>query len=385
MKFNHRFILTEACNAMCPHCFNAGIRETDKQMDSDKLIRYIEKHQIPLRDASFKFMGGEPLMHPDIVNICKNTLKYHDVYALFTNGIKLTEFLNSDPKLVSAATKNRMVITINSFTYNPKWFHEIEDLVNGVSIHFVITYKNPEKAYQRFIKATEELKGKNIIYIISNDTTIDYFDMDVRLEYKKIYKEYFIKIMQRLHSYKLNFNFDHQFPRCFLNAEDLIDYNLNDMSQYFEGKTQCYGWNGSCVGLIKTNFDFYHCNQTNIKLGTLLTPEGNIKEWGQIKDMILKAPIIKRDSIKKKYEECQDCPALDTCLQGCYYKIKDDICYKTQGDKIKQNNSYPTNNKDRVALIKLQKINEQRELEKTKKKKKKTTTKKSKSKKGENK
>ena len=78
-----RLILTEDCNANCPHCFNANMRE-DKHMSMETFYRAISYIDAP----AVKLMGGEPTLHPflnEIIDACHDAF---DTVRMFTNGLK---------------------------------------------------------------------------------------------------------------------------------------------------------------------------------------------------------------------------------------------------------------------------------------------------------
>ncbi len=90
------FYLTEGCNVACRHCWIAPKFQTGKTtyptLDPD-LFGSIIDQALPLGLSSVKLTGGEPLMHPEILNILKIVREKDLCLRVETNGILCTREL----------------------------------------------------------------------------------------------------------------------------------------------------------------------------------------------------------------------------------------------------------------------------------------------------
>lgn len=88
---NVRIALTQKCNLDCFYCHEEGERvkngESLSVSDVDKILKTAKE----LGMYKVKFSGGEPLVHPDIVEIIDVADNYMDDVSLTTNGILLGE------------------------------------------------------------------------------------------------------------------------------------------------------------------------------------------------------------------------------------------------------------------------------------------------------
>ena len=73
------------------------------------------------------------------------------------------------------------------------------------------------------------------------------------------------------------------------------------------------------MGLIDYNFDLYYCNQTRIKLGSILKDNGDVKTMDEIINMIQRGSRMKTNSIMELSDKCKGCAVLASCKVGCYY------------------------------------------------------------------
>jgi radical SAM protein with 4Fe4S-binding SPASM domain len=79
------------------------------------------------------------------------------------------------------------------------------------------------------------------------------------------------------------------------------------------------GCNCPNIGLVDWNFDVYYCNQTRIKIGSILNDDNSVKTLPEIISMITPYHGKKVEYIKKIESKCKKCEALYTCRLGCYY------------------------------------------------------------------
>jgi MoaA/NifB/PqqE/SkfB family radical SAM enzyme len=85
--------LTDACNLQCKHCYAGASPGLDTTMDSSLAIAIIED-AARMRFKRIQLTGGEPLMHPKLVELAETAFdRGIDEVEIFTNGNLLTQTL----------------------------------------------------------------------------------------------------------------------------------------------------------------------------------------------------------------------------------------------------------------------------------------------------
>lgn len=83
----YRISITSACNMKCVYCHNEGQSSFAQLSLND--IDLLLANSYDLEVTSVRLTGGEPLIHPDIIDICKLIKhKYHLQVGINTNLIK---------------------------------------------------------------------------------------------------------------------------------------------------------------------------------------------------------------------------------------------------------------------------------------------------------
>ena len=88
------FKITNYCNSNCEYCLHAANRdekEKKHQIPTDKILNTIEVAG-RLGVEAMTISGGEPLTHPDILQIIKKAVSCRIIPVLLTNGILLPEY-----------------------------------------------------------------------------------------------------------------------------------------------------------------------------------------------------------------------------------------------------------------------------------------------------
>ena len=93
--------ITKNCNQNCFYCFNdSGIVNSNKKLQTSKWIEIMKL----LKDIGLKsvhFTGGEPFVHPDIIQILKGSLQLKLSTSILSNGYKLKEYVEKFPRILS--------------------------------------------------------------------------------------------------------------------------------------------------------------------------------------------------------------------------------------------------------------------------------------------
>lgn len=258
-----RIVLTEKCNEHCPHCFNAGTR-SGREMDAKILIEFMRANKQYTFLHPYMIMGGEPMLHPRIVDVLYEAIKATGSAKLFTNGNTLDTLLN-DSGLLAFNHSGELRLAFNAYALDVKKFNDYHKMLNpkNCALHLVV----PMKSSTAYYKIKEIMTvNPNFKFCVSPDTTLDLSDEQIVEEYRETWVNFLIKIY---HEMKGNFvGLDHQFPSCFYTTEILQRLSKNNLWTLARSHIGCCG-HGS-LGLVQANFDLYHCNQTGIKLGSLL-------------------------------------------------------------------------------------------------------------------
>jgi len=86
--------LTKRCNLNCAHCYlDAGTRHCgdDNELDSAAIVRILDEIAGVNPASMVVITGGEPLLRPDIYDICAHTAGLGLMVVVGTNGTMLTE------------------------------------------------------------------------------------------------------------------------------------------------------------------------------------------------------------------------------------------------------------------------------------------------------
>jgi len=313
ITLSHRIVLTERCNLSCAHCFNAEVRE-DRTMDADILIRFMRENSHNLGTCILKIMGGEPTIHPRMAEVTKEGLMHYGSVGVFTNGTNMEDVV-TDPLITKNHFQGRLSYTINGFTFKIDDFYKYQDYIAFLSLHFVIPIDNHEATVRKIEKCME--LPTNLTLVLSTNTQLDLFDETIVEKYRKVWTDAITKIVPQARARGIQFRYDHRFPICFYTQEMIETFHKFGVDWIFKDTITCCG--EGQLGLIAYNFDIYYCNQTRIKLGSLLDENGNPKSVDELHEMIQQAPTLKVEQIKKVSDKCRTCNSLPVCKVGCYY------------------------------------------------------------------
>jgi len=305
-----RLIITEDCNANCPHCFNANMR-LGKHMPMD-----IFYQALSCADASsIKIMGGEPTLHPNLLEIIDACHKAAPALRVFTNGLKKEVLDKAKWHPGDTVTFNFYVANRNLTNQNYLWTRNISR-----TFHVVVNTKTD------FVKLFSKLRNLAVLLkkqplavqersgiALSLDTQEDIFIHKERLQ------QVMFNIVRRLRLWGFkHVSRDHQIPECFWTHEDLREYlNKHLKNNYI---TACLSPN--CASWIGIDGTIRHCNQFPVYCGQLSdasTPAAIAALYTKGKDAKL--------ALLKKQPECMNCIHLETCLGGCFkaYHLDDKI------------------------------------------------------------
>jgi len=288
IKLAHRLILTELCNETCEHCFNSNFRKKG-MMDVDVFIRYMKENSQHLNMEELKVMGGEPTLHPRVVDLIHEAYYHFGRIKLFTNGSQMSK-IAKDPRMIKTHFEGVTAYLINGYTFKPEKFHEYKDFVREIVLHCVIPLDNVDDFINRVFGFTE--LGPQVNICISPNTQLNLFDDNIMEKYRESYMKAVTVLIPQLGNQF--FGYDHFFPTCFF-TQEMID-TLHAYNVPAWEKTGCCS--EYILGLIDWNFDLHYCNQTRFKIGNVLNEDGNMLSLPEINEMIKTAPQMKCGIIK---------------------------------------------------------------------------------------
>jgi len=283
-------------------------------MDADVLLKFIKVNTAYLRQSELKIMGGEPALHPRLIEIAVEACRHYRLVTIFTNGTKMREILDNR-MIVKNHLYGRLKFVINGFTFNPDTFHDYTDSLNYVNLHFVVPLNGVDEVIEKATRCMD--LAPFVQFTISPDTQVDIFDDDILNEYRESWIDAVTIILPKLRRRGIPYEFDHSFPMCFYTQDMLDVISFHDLNPLHNVRITCSG--DSYMGLIDYNFDLYYCNQTRIKIGSILKDNGDVKTMDEINSMIQSGSRIKTDSIIELSEKCKECSVVASCKVGCYY------------------------------------------------------------------
>ena len=300
-----RVYVTERCNAKCPNCFNAKSRSNNEMtLDNFRdLCEYLKSNGFTL----LKIMGGEPTIHADFAKLIKIAQSNFDSIVIFSNGT--TESIK-DLKL----RENDSVVY--NFTFNNVFSKEKMHIEVGGKRTFEVQVKKTTDEKELVQRLLELDKDNSVRISLTLDCTANIFvEKSIVLPKLKY-------IEQKLMEAKLDFNYDHMIPLCYLYKSGL-----------HVSKNSCMCTTHT-AGLITSDFVFKFCNQHSESLVSL-KQDGNFIPWDIVENYMQKAFYEIR--IKALNDYCLNCVFFNKkCNGGCW--IPKDIISK---DDIMNNTSFP--------------------------------------------
>jgi radical SAM protein with 4Fe4S-binding SPASM domain len=310
------------------------------EMDVDKLIEFWRINHPRMWSQRLKIMGGEPTLHPRILEVIHKGCLYFEGVDLFTNGTRM-EKIASDPLVIKYHLTNfKIVYIINGYIFNPKNLEKVLPFLRKIMLHFVIP--EDEKGMNEICDKILGLSSNKLYHIIiSPNTQVNLFDNKTLEKYRKIWLKAIKKVVPILMRSGTSFNYDHVFPICFYTQEMLDELHKIPIQDYTKKLDAIHGDQITCccevqMGLIQTNFDLHFCNQTDLKIGSILNEDGSPKLMDDIQKMLLPFSKKKTDCIRNISPKCRECPVVSSCKVGCYYTtlVRNFTSDRTAANKI---------------------------------------------------
>lgn len=279
-KNEFRISITSLCNMKCVYCHNEG--NNNKNMLSLSDIKKILNNSYGLHMSHIRLTGGEPLIHPQIYEICKMLYEdYNLKIGINTNCVEITKLL----QLIEKGWIDRVVVGLDY--YNGKVsknsiigvssktiLKNILKIKNtGCNVSISTVYNNDYDNIYNLVNwcVTNNIRIK-IIELIENkiydESDLNYIDMR-----NKIIEDFDFDVMidelEEFNCYKNNFNYVSFFPSlCRIRRCDICkkvhlritaDGKIKQCLHYSEKDKDVLGNNGrkNILETIKSEVDFH--------------------------------------------------------------------------------------------------------------------------------
>ena len=101
------------CNLQCTHCFiSCGPKNKTHEMITADTIQWYLKEASTLGVKEFYFTGGEPFLHPQIVDVIKETLNFGTT-TILSNGTLITQKVAQEFNQISRNSKYKLEFRIS--------------------------------------------------------------------------------------------------------------------------------------------------------------------------------------------------------------------------------------------------------------------------------
>ncbi|MFH1182989.1 MAG: radical SAM protein [Candidatus Moraniibacteriota bacterium] len=306
-------LLSEQCNARCPHCINTLQRNQKSHMDEKKLKILIED-LLADNFPNLKLLGGEPTIHPNFVDLFKYFQSKFAQVTLFTNAlndnVKKITLRDSDYITYNGYFINGSFDTEKFLPRNPAPFlRTIQNVVN-VSFDF-------DKFKERAIFVRDFFRGigqeENYVMALSLDCTEDIFSKAEELNLT------FLNILNFCGTDNINVNTHRNAPACFFVNPDLA--RIQKMRNLFRSHT-CDVTYGQAI--IDTDFNLKYCDRMPKILGNVFRSKVETIDFEELKLLMYQGFLWKmQDNYNLK---CRGCKWwLKICNGGCYANLNSKI------------------------------------------------------------
>ncbi|PNG23727.1 radical SAM protein [Streptomyces cahuitamycinicus] len=163
------FNLTEHCNLRCTHCDHASSILPPGFADLASFTRDIEVLSTALQAGEIKFVGGEPLLHPQLVDFLKiaKELQIAKRIILVTNGV----LLHKAPTELWELIDGMWISVYPNIKYRFDW-ESIQHLADEHQI-FVWRKETPEFAERSLI---EEIRSKELVEMVFQNCNLAHLE-----------------------------------------------------------------------------------------------------------------------------------------------------------------------------------------------------------------
>ncbi|MEW6027515.1 MAG: radical SAM protein [Planctomycetota bacterium] len=302
---------TRRCNLGCRHCYR--IEDAKRtEMSTQRIENLLDE----LRQAGCLFLtisGGEPLLHPDFLQICRKAHSLNMALNIFTNGLLISESLAD-----RLSQLNILGVHLSVYGATP----ETHDAITG-----------QKGSYDKTINAALILKQNNISvrfkYIIINANFLEYREM--------------LRVSEQL---RIPYDIDPVItpkddgdatPTKYALSDEELETIYKDMSPSLTGakpSDACSSGRSYCA--INSYGDLYPCIQLPAPAGNIISNSfidiWNNSEWlNEIRHLCSYDKEPCRECNLKPY--CRQCPGLNYLENNTLYGISRETCRHSRAIK----------------------------------------------------
>lgn len=306
-------LLSEQCNAQCPHCINTMQRNQKTHMDEDKLKILIDDLLME-NFNNLKLLGGEPTIHPNFDKLYPYFQSKFKQVTLFTNALN-DKVKSIEPRPDDYITYNGFFVN-NTFDtekflpHNPNNFlRTIQNVVN-TSIEF-------DKFKERAIFVRDFFKDtgleNNYVMALSLDCTEDIFAQAERLN------EIFLELINFSLSNNVRITTHRNAPACFF--VNPIFERLQKTRKVFRSHI-CDVTYGQAI--IDTDFNLKYCDRMPRILGKMFRNKFETIDFEEFKLLMYQGFLWKMED--NYHSRCKGCKWwLKECNGGCYANLRSQV------------------------------------------------------------
>lgn len=339
------FDITNKCNLRCKHCYNRNkyfFKDKYPTLNEEEIKSIISK--LKTEGCEYiNFLGGEPLIRNDFINIV-NYCKLKGIKTLFTtNGILLSQekykelieagIESIDISLEGTEKENDFIRgkgTYKKVINNIKAIKENFGNIDKLRISYTLTSYNYTGLFE-FIRNLNVLGVKNFLigsYINIDDNEFDTFDLNKNFKTFKIF-DTIEEVIRKLSKSKLELNIELDFRPMFVyylrNTYGKIVHNNVLFSncaykkglRYIEADGRVHPCNvysmENLKGFDKTSYLDINCNIMDTNYN---------KDWARLQKCF--SDMYEKE--KKINNICKKCTFLQIC-EPCPFQFKDDNNY----------------------------------------------------------
>ncbi|KZX16868.1 antilisterial bacteriocin subtilosin biosynthesis protein AlbA [Methanobrevibacter cuticularis] len=335
--------ITKACNMRCIHCYESASTRQNDELSKNQVINGLDQ-MAHVGVASVAFSGGEPSIHPNILDFIKHVDDIGMCAAMATNGYTLSDeykaekFVNEGLEFIQISLDGINPQTHDSFRMvDGAWNNAVETIKNFVDLGIFVEVATTvtEHNLDEIPEMIDFLRDLGVNWFmlynfIPTGNGNEVLDIDLAPEdrlnlLKTAYKENNndMQILSTAPQYapvaeSMSSNEDNMIPTHFYNPE-YTNPMLMQLAEFIGG---CGA--GRFYMSIEPNGDLYPCvffpHEDDVKAGNLL--ENDFEDvW--LKNNVLKE--LRDKTILKGY--CRECDSRNIC-GGCRaraYNYFDDI------------------------------------------------------------
>lgn len=328
--------LTSRCNFLCKYCYNDSSIKSHFILPTERIIDTLSLAKAKLGLHTVIFSGGEPMMHPDFVLLCRKASEIGCKIIIYTNGSLITDELIKS----IAPFYPDFQITLDA----P--LKEINDSYKG---------KGSFEAITRGIDVLNKLYDMDHIVIRCNLTyeMLRSYDMVIEhinsLEKRGVKKAYFSLIEEKGRADK------NTYPSMENDLHELMDFRekvlglavRTTMNVDFPFES-CYScpyvevedYAGEYTLHVASDGSVFPCSglsYTKHVIGNILSSNIESIYYGDLMEMFVKDAVKTRDSIAA----CQKCSFRHICKKGCISEMEADtrlfeiICKRRRKEMVR--------------------------------------------------